>query len=76
MLVRVFISACVDMLLCGIRQSEKILINAQRINNESNMDMAWLLSILYSLYQQLAACVEQLRRFYQFFSAGKYTINE
>ena len=70
MLARVFVSACIDMLISGIQQSERVLNNARRINDGSNMDVAWLVSILYSLYQQLAVTVEQLRRFYQFFLSG------
>ena len=70
MLARVFVSACIDMLVSGIQQGERILNNARRINDDSSMDVAWLVSILYSLYQQMAVTVEQLRRFYQFFLSG------
>lgn len=72
MLARAFVSICIKMLMTGVRQCEKILINADRINNDSNMDLPWLVSILYSLYQQLALVVEQTRRFYQFLASGEF----
>ena len=75
MLARLFITACIEMLQEGIQRCGAILNNASRINTESNMDLPWLVSILYTLYQQLAITVEQLRRFYQFFSTGKRNIH-
>ena len=76
MLARLFITACMKMLQDGIQRCEAILTNANRINAGSNMDLPWLVSILYTLYQQLATTVEQLRRFYQFFSTGRWSCLE
>ena len=70
MLAQVFIQACLNMLSDGVDRCAAILHNAKRVNRNSEMDMPWLVSTLFSLYRIMAVSVEQIRRFYQFLSAG------
>ena len=70
MLVQAFVHACLNMLTDGLLQGLAVIRNAKRINHESNMDLKWLISILFDMYRILAITIEQIRRFYQFLSAG------
>ena len=70
MLIQTFIQACLNMVSEGLLQGLAIVRNAKRINYESNMDLKWLISILFDLYRALAMPIEQIRRFYQFLSSG------
>ena len=59
------------MIMEGLSQGLAIVNNAKRVNDDSNMDLKWLISILFNLYKVLANTIEQIRRFYQFLSAGE-----
>ena len=71
MLIQSFIQACLNMIMEGLSQGLAIVNNAKRVNDDSNMDLKWLISILFNLYKVLANTIEQIRRFYQFLSAGE-----
>ena len=73
MLAQAFIQACLNMLIEGVDRCAETLRNAKRVNQNSEMDMPWLVSTLFNVYCILAATVEQVRRFYQFLASGKQT---
>ena len=73
MLVQAFIQACLNMLIEGVNRCAETLRNAKRVNQNSDMDIPWLMSILYNVYRILATTIEQVRRFYQFLASGKKT---
>ena len=65
-----FIDLCLNLMIAGLNTGLAIARNAKRVNEQSGMDMAWLVSTLYEFYHKMATLQGQLRRLYQFLAAG------
>ena len=65
-----FINLCLDLMISGLNAGLAVAQHAKRINERSEMDMAWLVSTLYDFYRKISCLQGQMQRLYQFLAAG------
>ena len=67
-----FINLCLDLMISGLNAGLAVAQHAKRINERSEMDMAWLVSTLYDFYRKISCLQGQMQRLYQFLAAGNH----
>ena len=65
-----FIHLCLNLVIAGLNACLAVAQNAKRVNERSEMDMAWLVSTLYDSYHKVSVLRSQMQRLYQFLAAG------